>query len=162
VWIRQQVVFTDFIVLDGNLDMTLILGRPFLRSVKVQINIWAETIRFNVNAQRMLSKFQPQDTPCVFGYNLPLTRKQRKHHNRKLNEYISPVIEVPGCQNDGWKDRWGTPTIQCSILNLSIKEALCDLGAEVNIMPLAIYKKLEWFLPLSPIDVQIQLADATV
>jgi hypothetical protein len=50
VWIHQQVVFTDFIVLEGNLDMRLIFGCPFLRSVKAQINIWAETIRFNINA----------------------------------------------------------------------------------------------------------------
>jgi hypothetical protein len=29
-------------------------------------------------------------------------------------------------------------------------------------MPLSIYKELDWFLPLSPTDIQIQLADTTV
>jgi hypothetical protein len=124
VWIRQQVIFTDFIILDteGSLDMPLILGRPFLRSAKAQINIWVETIRFNINAQKMLFGFQPHDTPCIIGYNLPLSRNQRKHQDRKLNEYVSPTIQVTGRKSDGWKDKWGTPTIQCSILNISVKE----------------------------------------
>lgn len=89
----------------------------------------------------MLFRFQPQDTPCVVGYNLPLTRKQPKRQDRNLNEYVSPITEVPRHQDNKWADKWGTPIIHCSIMNFSIKEALCDLGAEDNIMPLAIYKE---------------------
>ena len=36
----------------------------------------------------------------------------------------------------------GIPTISCSIGNININNALCDIGARVTVMPLALYRRL--------------------
>ena len=38
----------------------------------------------------------------------------------------------------------GIPTISFSIGNLDINNALCDIGAGGCVMPLALYRKLNW------------------
>ena len=136
---------------------------PFLRGVKARIGVWVETIKFNINAHDMLFRFQPQQYgPGIVEQSYLLTKWQRKRQARKAREHVLPVKEVTIYQDELWKEKWGTPIIQCSILNLPIKEALCDLGASVNVMPLTIYKKLEWFLHLSATPVQVHLADSTL
>ncbi|XP_016446474.1 uncharacterized protein LOC107771581 [Nicotiana tabacum] len=55
----------------------------------------------------------------------------------------------------------GSFTIPCMIGDYSFAKALCDLGASINLMPLAIYKKLG--LPsLRPTVMRLQLADRTL
>ncbi|XP_009631402.1 uncharacterized protein [Nicotiana tomentosiformis] len=55
----------------------------------------------------------------------------------------------------------GSFTIPCMIGDYSFAKALCDLGASINLMPLAIYKKLG--LPsLRPTVIRLQLADRTL
>ena len=36
----------------------------------------------------------------------------------------------------------GIPTISCSIGNIDINNVLCDIGAGINVMTLALYHKL--------------------
>ena len=55
----------------------------------------------------------------------------------------------------------GSFSIPCSIGNLDIENALCDLGASINLMPYSIYKKLGLSDP-QPTRVSIQLADRTI
>ncbi|XP_038896438.1 uncharacterized protein LOC120084701 [Benincasa hispida] len=49
-------------------------------------------------------------------------------------------------------------TIPCSIRGLYIGQALCDLGANINLMPLSIFKQLN-VGQLAPMIVTLQLAD---
>ncbi|XP_016443154.2 uncharacterized protein LOC107768538 [Nicotiana tabacum] len=55
----------------------------------------------------------------------------------------------------------GSFTIPCTIGNFAFAKALCDLGASINLMPLAIYKRLG-IGRARPISILLQLADRTV
>ncbi|CAA0828832.1 Unknown protein, partial [Striga hermonthica] len=52
-------------------------------------------------------------------------------------------------------------TIPCTIGNISINNALCDLGASINLMPLSIFKKLG-LGEVKPSTVTLQLADRSI
>uniref|UniRef100_A0A6I9QLL2 Uncharacterized protein LOC105037781 n=1 Tax=Elaeis guineensis var. tenera TaxID=51953 RepID=A0A6I9QLL2_ELAGV len=55
----------------------------------------------------------------------------------------------------------GTPIISCVIGDLTIKKALLDLGASVNLLPSSVYDLFE-FRELKPIMVTLQLADRSI
>ncbi|XP_066159827.1 uncharacterized protein [Oryza sativa Japonica Group] len=55
----------------------------------------------------------------------------------------------------------GCPTITCSIGAQQFDQALCDLGASVNIMPKDVFDKLN-FTVLAPTPMRLQLADSSV
>ncbi|XP_070025429.1 uncharacterized protein [Nicotiana sylvestris] len=55
----------------------------------------------------------------------------------------------------------GSFTIPCTIGNFAFAKALCDLGASINLMPLAIYKRLG-IGRARPTSMLLQLADRTV
>src|SRR3954464_3177940 len=52
----------------------------------------------------------------------------------------------------------GVPTIPCSIKKNYVKTALCDLGAGVSVMPLSLYRRLD-FNKLTPTEISLQMAD---
>ncbi|XP_070040890.1 uncharacterized protein [Nicotiana tomentosiformis] len=52
-------------------------------------------------------------------------------------------------------------TIPCTIGSYAFAKALCDLGASINLMPLAIYKRLG-IVRARPTSMLLQLADRTV
>ncbi|XP_075077432.1 uncharacterized protein LOC107782594 [Nicotiana tabacum] len=55
----------------------------------------------------------------------------------------------------------GSFTIPCTIGNFAFAKALCDLGANINLMPLAIYKRLG-IGRARPTSMLLQLADRTI
>ncbi|XP_070029956.1 uncharacterized protein LOC107801178 [Nicotiana tabacum] len=55
----------------------------------------------------------------------------------------------------------GSFTISCTIGNFAFAKALCDLGTSINLMPLAIYKRME-IGRARPTSTLLQLADRTV
>ncbi|XP_070050765.1 uncharacterized protein [Nicotiana tomentosiformis] len=55
----------------------------------------------------------------------------------------------------------GSFTIPCTIGSYAFANALCDLGASINLMPLSIYKKLG-IRKARPTSMLLQLADRTV
>ncbi|XP_009766124.2 uncharacterized protein [Nicotiana sylvestris] len=55
----------------------------------------------------------------------------------------------------------GSFTIPCTIRSYAFAKALCDLGANINLMPLAIYTKLS-ISRGRPTSMLLQLADCTV
>jgi hypothetical protein len=59
------------------------------------------------------------------------------------------------------KEDPGTPMISCLIFDCHFEQALCDLGASVNIMPKVTSEKL-CYPALSPSFMCVQLADSTV
>ncbi|KAK4717872.1 hypothetical protein R3W88_016210 [Solanum pinnatisectum] len=59
------------------------------------------------------------------------------------------------------KEYPGAFTISCTIGSISFAKALCDLGASINLMPLAIYKKLGLGFP-KPITMRLMMADRSV
>ena len=59
VWVRNNFVLADFVVLDmeGDLGLDLILGRPFLNDVKARIDVWAGEIQFRIGVDNIFFKF---------------------------------------------------------------------------------------------------------
>ncbi|XP_019246560.1 PREDICTED: uncharacterized protein LOC109226222 [Nicotiana attenuata] len=55
----------------------------------------------------------------------------------------------------------GSFTIPCTIGHFAFAKALCDLGASINLMPLAIYKRIG-IGRARPTSMLLQLADRTV
>ncbi|CAH9140245.1 unnamed protein product [Cuscuta epithymum] len=89
-----------------------------------------------------------------------LTNKRRLEEASTvtLNEECSAVIrtDLPKKLKDP-----GSFTIPCFIGDLTFDRALADLGASINLMPLALYEKLA-LGPLKPTRMCIQLADRSV
>ena len=52
----------------------------------------------------------------------------------------------------------GVPTIPCSIKRNYVKTALCDLGADISVMPLSLYHRLD-LNNLTPTKISLQMAD---
>ena len=52
----------------------------------------------------------------------------------------------------------GVPTIPCSIKRNYVKTALCDLRADVSVMPLSLYRRIE-LNKLTPTEISMQMAD---
>nr|XP_009759880.1 PREDICTED: uncharacterized protein LOC104212353 [Nicotiana sylvestris] len=55
----------------------------------------------------------------------------------------------------------GSFTIPCKISNYAFAKVLCDMGASIKLMPLAIYKRLG-IGRARPMSMLLQLADRTV
>ena len=60
VRIKNSFILADFFVLDmeGDTGIQLILGRPFLKDVKAQIDVGASKIRFCIGTDNIFFKFQ--------------------------------------------------------------------------------------------------------
>ncbi|XP_010247843.1 PREDICTED: uncharacterized protein LOC104590797, partial [Nelumbo nucifera] len=75
-----------------------------------------------------------------------------------LNEECSAILlnRLPQKLKD-----LGSFTIRCTIGSLKIEKALCDLGANINLMPFSIFKKLGLGEP-QPTRVAFQLVDRSI
>jgi hypothetical protein len=59
--VRGSYVFADFMVLDTQEEIPLILGRPFLRDVNSRIDVGAGKIHFRIGRRNMTFKFQANE-----------------------------------------------------------------------------------------------------
>ena len=59
VRIRNCFILADFVVLnmDGDLGLDLILGRPFLSSVKARIDVGSGEVQFRIGVDNIFFKF---------------------------------------------------------------------------------------------------------
>jgi hypothetical protein len=55
----------------------------------------------------------------------------------------------------------GCPTIDCSIESQNFKNALCNLGASVNVIPKKVFDKFSYSM-LTPTSMCLQLVDQSV
>jgi len=85
-------------------------------------------------------------------------RKLEEYETVALTEECSAIIQrkLPPKLKDP-----GSFTIPCSIGNLCIDKALCDLGASINLMPLSIFRRLG-LGDAKPTTVTLQLADRSI
>ncbi|PNX62491.1 hypothetical protein L195_g061171, partial [Trifolium pratense] len=89
-----------------------------------------------------------------------LTKKRKPLDDEmvSMTEECSAIIQrkLPQKKKDP-----GSFTIPCSIGDLTIGQALCDLGASVNLMPLSIMKKIPGAVA-KPTKMSLSLADRSV
>ena len=67
VRVRDYFVLVDFVVLDmdNQKETTLILGRPFLNTVDVHIDVGAEEIQLHINGKEEKFDFRPKKEQCL-------------------------------------------------------------------------------------------------
>ncbi|XP_070013985.1 uncharacterized protein [Nicotiana sylvestris] len=82
--------------------------------------------------------------------NIPLIEALKETCSAVVTRPIAEKLSDPG-----------SFTIPCTIGNFGFAKALCDLGASINLMPLAIYKRLG-IGRARPTSMLLQLADRTV
>ncbi|XP_070002098.1 uncharacterized protein [Nicotiana sylvestris] len=80
----------------------------------------------------------------------PATAQQWKYGSAVVTRPIAEKLSDPG-----------SFTILCTIGNFAFAKALCDLGASINLMPPAIYKRLG-IRRARPTSMLLQLVDRTV
>jgi hypothetical protein len=59
--VKGSYVFTDFVVLDTQEEMSRILGRPFLKDVNAKIDVGVGKIQFRIGRRIMTFKFQAKE-----------------------------------------------------------------------------------------------------
>jgi hypothetical protein len=59
--VRGSYIFADFVVLDKQKEIPLILRRPFLTDVNARIDVGAEKIQFRIGRRNMTFKFQANE-----------------------------------------------------------------------------------------------------
>jgi hypothetical protein len=82
--VRGSYVFADFVVLDTQEEMPLILWRPFLRDVNARLDVRAGRIQFCIGRRNMTFTFQAKEKQGYLvqdeesrGSHSPNTRKIR-------------------------------------------------------------------------------------
>ncbi|XP_073017812.1 uncharacterized protein [Primulina eburnea] len=85
-------------------------------------------------------------------------RKLQEFETVKLNEECSAILQKKLPQK--LKDP-GNLTIPCIIGSTHVNEALCDLGASINLMPFSIYRDLE-LGEVKPTTITLQLVDRSL
>ncbi|XP_075101726.1 uncharacterized protein LOC107766846 [Nicotiana tabacum] len=101
-----------------------------------------------------------QEMPGFAKYLKDLINKKKITQNKVVNvtHQVCSIIATTAIQK---KEDPGTFTIPCTIGLRDFARALCDNGASINLMPLAIYKKVGLGMP-RPTSMRLQMADRSI
>ncbi|XP_070010169.1 uncharacterized protein [Nicotiana sylvestris] len=101
-----------------------------------------------------------QEMPSLAKYLKDLITKKRTTKNEMVNitHRVSSIIATTTVQK---KEDPGAFTIPCTIGAHDFARALCDNGASINLMPLAIYKQASLGMP-RPTSMILQMADHSI
>ncbi|XP_059277892.1 uncharacterized protein LOC132032119 [Lycium ferocissimum] len=101
-----------------------------------------------------------QEMPEFAKYLKDLLTKKRpiKHDTVGVTHRVSAIISSSKVEKKGDP---GAFTIPCTIGHHDFSRALCDNGASINLMPLAIYKQSGLKTP-RPTSMRLQMADRTI
>ncbi|XP_059306337.1 uncharacterized protein LOC132057754 [Lycium ferocissimum] len=101
-----------------------------------------------------------QEMPGFVNYLKELLTKKRpiKHVTVSLTHRVSSIISTTSVQKI---EDPGSFTIPCSVGHHDFARALCDNGANIDLMPLAIYKESGLGMP-RPTTMRLQNADRSI
>ncbi|XP_019239894.1 PREDICTED: uncharacterized protein LOC109219880 [Nicotiana attenuata] len=101
-----------------------------------------------------------QEMPGFAKYLKDLITKKKTTKNEVVNmtHRVSSIIATTKVQK---KEDTGAFTIPCTIGARDFAKALCDNGASINLMPLAIYKQAGLGMP-RPTSMRLQMADRSI
>ncbi|XP_047147682.1 uncharacterized protein LOC124820095 [Vigna umbellata] len=98
--------------------------------------------------------------PSYENFLKELLTKKRKYNEKETIEVQGNCSAIIQKLPPKFKDP-GSFTIPCTIGELEVGRALIDLGASINLMPLAMFKRIEG-LELKPTRTTLQLADRSL
>ncbi|CAJ2646353.1 unnamed protein product [Trifolium pratense] len=128
---RKDIDFKKFMEVFNSLQVTI----PFMEALE-QMPMYAKFMK-----ELLTKKRKPKEDEIVL-----------------LTEECSAILQrkLPQKKKDP-----GSFTIPCSIGNLHVGRALCDLGANINLMPLSMMKKIPGAIA-NPTKMQLYLADRSI
>jgi hypothetical protein len=94
----------------------------------------------------------------AIGWGNPSRRPSRTNH---VGRSMCQKANTWGGLTTATQGDLGVPMISCSIYDCPYNQALCDLGASINIMPKVIFEQLQ-YPALSPTLTYVQLTDSTI
>ncbi|XP_070011019.1 uncharacterized protein [Nicotiana sylvestris] len=157
---RENIQAETFIPVPIELDESTILTEVKVQPAQEEKNIQQETekvvepveepvveIESDKEKSQVIGKKRP---PAPFPQRLAKHQKEEQYKNAEVTRPIAEKLSDPG-----------SFTIPCTIGNFAFAKALYDLGSSINLMPLAIYKRLV-IGRARPTSMLLQLADRTV
>jgi hypothetical protein len=93
--VRGSYVFADFVVLDTQEEIPLILGRPFLRDVNTSVDVGTGKIQFCIGRRNMTLKFQVKEEQCYLVQDEEARgwRKTRPQHKKEEVALTKPKVD---------------------------------------------------------------------
>ncbi|XP_019238374.1 PREDICTED: uncharacterized protein LOC109218460 [Nicotiana attenuata] len=121
--------------------------------------------------EKALETVPEQDQTQITGLKRPpapfpqrLAKYQKDEQYKKFMEMLKQIQTCSAVVTRPIAEKLSSPgsfTIPCTIGNYAFAEALCDLGASINLMPLTIYKRFG-IGKTRPTSMLLQLAERTV
>jgi hypothetical protein len=182
--VRQSYVPVDFVVLEtgGDVRAPIILGRPFLSTVKAIIYADSAKICFIIKDNKEKFSFKnhilqsPSHPQKACLPEETIITKKKKNQRRRKNKTRQPQEETINMINTlqseydhllvssylTKKDDLGIPTIECIIGQRIFHKTFYDIRSGVNIMCKVMYEYLFGDEPLFPIYMQLHMADQSI
>ncbi|XP_070007545.1 uncharacterized protein [Nicotiana sylvestris] len=165
---RENIQAETFIEVPIELDESTILTEVTVQPAQEEKNIQKETEKV---AEPVVEIVDDKEKSQVIGkkrHPAPFPQRLAKHQKEEqYKKFFEMLKQIQTCSTvvtrpivEKLSDP-GSFTIPCTIGNFAFAKALCDLGASINLMPLAIYKMLG-IGRARPTSMLLQLADRTV
>nr|XP_016497132.1 PREDICTED: uncharacterized protein LOC107815972 [Nicotiana tabacum] len=165
---RENIQAETFIEVPIELDESTILTEVTVQPAQEEKNIQKETEKV---AEPVVEIVDDKEKSQVIGKKRPpapfpqrLAKHQKEEQYKKFFEMLKQIQTCSTVVTRPIVEKLSDPgsfTIPCTIGNFAFAKALCDLGASINLMPLAIYKMLG-IGRARPTSMLLQLADRTV
>jgi hypothetical protein len=103
--VRGPYVFADFVVLDTQEEIPLILGRPFLRDVNARIDVGAGKIQVCIGRRNMTFRFQANEEQCYLVQDEE-TRRWREPRPQHKKDVVAPTEPKVDNLNTTMRKHW--------------------------------------------------------
>ncbi|XP_075088472.1 uncharacterized protein LOC142170456 [Nicotiana tabacum] len=169
---RENIQAETFIPMPIELDESTILTEVTIQPAQEEKNIQQETEKVAEPVEEPVVKIvADKEKSQVIGTKRPpapflqrLAKHQKEEQYKRFFEMLKQIQTCSAVVMRPIAEKLSDPgsfTIPCTIGNFAFAKALCDLGASINLMPLAIYKRLG-IGRARPTSMLLYLADRTV
>nr|XP_016505125.1 PREDICTED: uncharacterized protein LOC107823050 [Nicotiana tabacum] len=133
---RENIQAETFIPVPIEMDESTILTEVTVQPTQEEKNIQQETEKVAEPVEEPLVEIESDKEKSQV--NIPLVEALKEMPGYTYSD-LSAVVTRPIAEK---LSDPGSFTIPCTIGNFAFAKALCDLGGSINLMPLAIYKRL--------------------
>ncbi|XP_070017668.1 uncharacterized protein [Nicotiana sylvestris] len=169
---RENIQVETFIPVPIELDESMILTEVTVQPAQEEKNIQQETEKVAEPVEEPVVEIvADKEKSQVIGKKRPpapfpqrLAKHQKEEQYKKFFEMLKQIQTCSEVVTRPIAEKLFDPgsfTIPCTIGNFAFAKVLCDLGASINLMPLAIYKRLG-IGRARPTSMLLQLADRTM
>ncbi|XP_070005944.1 uncharacterized protein [Nicotiana sylvestris] len=140
-------------------EQSVVEVEKFPEELKVQEENWEEVKEKQLSMNiPFVEAFQEMSGFAKYLKDLITKKRTTKNEVVNMTHRVSSIIATSTVEK---KEDPGAFTIPCTIGAHDFARALCDNGASINLMPLAIYKQAGLGMP-NPISMRLQMADRSI